>query len=140
MNLLEQIKNEVYPDSQPDYRGQERQLMWISDVSLSMQNPKDVDLLENCLYAIGRYNDFEPELFLNALLDSGFHGQVILAREGSVCIYLIGETHDELVNLVDILDADQIHNAEDYEFVLERVKNVLKADVEANRIMRLWWD
>jgi hypothetical protein len=83
-----------------------------------------VELMDIALGKMGGYNNFRPELLERLPGDP----QIILARENSVCVYVVSlVTLDECV-IKDLLKADECH-----------LKTI---DFDGQKISayRIWWD
>lgn len=66
------------------------------------------------------YNEFEPELIL--VIPEGY--QVLIAREGSVCVYVYGDNLNLLNRLQKQLHCDELHVYEE----------------DGEQVCRIWWD
>lgn len=136
--LLEEV-SEIYGEPSHDYWERTRQLHWMADFSLSMQEEDEFTLLSKCLDAIGPYNDFNPSSFVDTLLECDFHGEVILARSYSVCMYLVGEKA-EIERVKQAVEANEVHNGYAVDFMVAAVLwKVNKKNVYPDELLRVWW-
>lgn len=107
----------AYADAN-DYGYKNRMLDYEAEFSLSPELA--VRVMEDALECNGRYNAFTPKLLMRSkeLFDNP---KIVLAREGSVAVYIEGEP----------------------KVSIETIKTAMKADeawVMPDGALRLWWD
>ncbi len=114
--LLEEIKH-TYADNQDDGKSFEeteniRRLEWKAEESVSG------DMLETALKATGvGYNDFEPISIARKIILVDPEARVFVAREGSVCLYILTCYHKDMMKA---LNADE-------------------DDLQPDGSIRFWW-
>lgn len=152
MDLVQKIKDEVYGDSSGSWKvgwAEHRQLYWVADEALSMSCRKDRITLMKCLQGIGSYNNFEPNVVCD-ILSRYFYGEAVLARVGSVCLFLIGKEKD-ISNIAEILRdkgmADEVDDASrgeglkhpDFDFQ-GALAPFFDFENPTEVLLRVWWD
>lgn len=84
----------------------DRSLDFRSDFELSPDLAEEV--MDDALNKYGQYNDFEPHL-INRLDSVFINPRVVLAREGSVTMYIRGKPKVDLSIIKDSMKANEVH-------------------------------
>ena len=117
MNIIDEIKL-TYADNQDDGKSFNdtkgiRRLEWRADELVQG------DMIETALKATGAgYNDFEPISVSKTILNTDPQAKVFVAREGSVCLYIITQWPTDMI----------------------RALNASEGDLQGDGTVRIWWD
>eukprot|EP01129_Flabellula_baltica_P004276 TRINITY_DN1474_c0_g1_i1.p1 TRINITY_DN1474_c0_g1~~TRINITY_DN1474_c0_g1_i1.p1 ORF type:complete len:135 (-),score=26.44 TRINITY_DN1474_c0_g1_i1:31-435(-) len=131
--VLEEVK-EAYSNESPN-------LSFLS--SQPVTRDEAIAIMEE---AVPGYNDFQPELLRHLNEDSTLY----IAREGSVCVYVVGEildyeTWQSVLKVSEIGEVKKVHTelmlsvyqTEKEKEPMERLGRYLDEGME---FTRLWWD
>lgn len=116
-NLLNEIKI-TYADNQDDGLSFQ-QTSHIRRLDWKASEYAEGDMIKKALMAIGGgYNEFEPNKVSDIILKIDYNAKVYVAREGSVCLYIITSKPDKMIKA---LNADE-------------------GDLQQDGSIRVWWD